>query len=95
MLLDVDVIDSPLDYKILLGCSFMYVMKFFTSLIFHTMSFPQNEKLATIDQITYHDPKFQLNPNNVVPSLDGNQTIASFFDISPRVYKYSTLLGVY
>lgn len=49
MLLDVEVIDAPLDYNILSGHSFMYAMKAVCSSVFRTMSFPHNGKAVTID----------------------------------------------
>jgi hypothetical protein len=74
----------------------MYVMKVVVSLVIVcTMIFPHDGKAITIDQLTYHDPKAQLNPESVFPSMDGNQTISSFSDVSPRMFKYSSFLGSY
>ena len=46
---DVEVIDTPLDYKILLGQSYTYAMSAVPSAVYHKMSFPHNGKIVTID----------------------------------------------
>jgi hypothetical protein len=45
----IEVIDAPLDYNIILGLNFMYAMKAIASSVFHSMIFPHNGKLVTID----------------------------------------------
>lgn len=73
----------------------MYAMQAVSSLVFCIMMFPHNGKITTVDQLTYYDPKSQLNPSNVFPSLDGFQIISAFTYISPGILKDSTLLGTY
>ena len=53
---DVEVIDTPLDYNIILGRSYTYAMSAVPSAVFRKMSFPHNGKIVTIDQLTYHEP---------------------------------------
>jgi hypothetical protein len=72
MLLIIEVIYSLLDYNILLVHSFMYSMNEVSSSGFCMMIFPHNGKIVTIDQLTYHNPRSQINLYNVFPSLDGN-----------------------
>ena len=48
-LIDIEVIDAPLDYNILLGHSYTYLMSAVRSAIFHKMWFPQNGNIVTID----------------------------------------------
>lgn len=55
--IDIEVIDAPLDYNILLGHSYTYAMLVFASEIDRKMHFPHNGKIVTIDQLTYYDPK--------------------------------------
>lgn len=45
----IEVIDSPLDYNILLGHSYTYAMLAITSAIFYEMCFPHEGKIVTID----------------------------------------------
>ena len=49
----IEVIDAPLDYKILLGRSYTYAMSTVTSTVFHKMCFPHEGNIVTIDQSTY------------------------------------------
>jgi hypothetical protein len=51
----------------------MYAKKLVTSSFFCVVCFPYKEKIVTIYQLTYHDPKTKINPNKVVSSLDGSQ----------------------
>ena len=53
---DVEVIDAPLDYNILLGRSYTYAMSIFPCAV-HKISFPHNRKIVTIDQLMYYEPK--------------------------------------
>ena len=55
---DVEVIDAPLDYNILLGRSYTYAMSVVPSAVHRKMFFPHNGKIVTIDQLTYHEPKY-------------------------------------
>jgi hypothetical protein len=43
ILIEIEVIDTPLDYNILFGCSYMYVMKAVESSLFRMMLFPHNQ----------------------------------------------------
>ena len=54
---DVEVIDAPLDYNILLGHSYTYAMSVVPFAVHRKISFPHNRKIVTIDQLTYYEPK--------------------------------------
>jgi len=51
--LDVEVVDAPLDYNLLLGRSWSYAMTAVVSSVFRLVKFPHNGKIVTIDQLTY------------------------------------------
>jgi len=51
--LDVEVVDAPLDYNLLLGRSWSYTMTAVVSSVFRVIKFPHNGKIATIDQLAY------------------------------------------
>lgn len=95
VLVDIEVVDAPLDYNILLGRSYMYAMKVVPSIVFHLMMFPHNSKVVTLDQITYHDPKFTMNPKNVLPAVEGSLSMSSFMDVGPRIFRDSTMIGTF
>ena len=54
---EVEVIDAPLDYNIILGHSYTYAMCVVPSTVHRKMSFPHNGKIVTIDQLTYYELK--------------------------------------
>eukprot|EP00253_Pinus_taeda_P003385 PITA_03385 len=51
--LDVEVVDAPLDYNLLLGRSWSYAMTTVVSSAFRVIKFPYNGKIVTIDQLAY------------------------------------------
>ena len=52
--LDVEVVDAPLDYNLLLGHSWSYVMTGVVSSIFRLIMFPHKGKIVKIDQLLYY-----------------------------------------
>ena len=48
--IEVEVLDAPLDYNILLGRNSMYNMKVVASLLFQVDFFPLDGKIVTIDK---------------------------------------------
>lgn len=46
---DIEVMDAPLDYNIILGCIYTYAMLALTSAVHCKMLFPHNGKIITID----------------------------------------------
>jgi len=51
--LDVEVVDAPLDYNLLMGRSWSYAMTVVVSSVFRLIKFPYQGKIVTIDQLTY------------------------------------------
>jgi len=54
VLTNVEVVNSPLDYNIMLGQRFVYAMKFMAFYVFHIMMFPHEGKVVTIERLTYY-----------------------------------------
>ena len=54
--IDVEVIDTPLDYNLLLGRTWFYAMKAVASTIFWLLSFPHQGKIITINQLDFCMP---------------------------------------
>jgi hypothetical protein len=46
---DFEVVDAHIDYKFFLGCNWTYVMTIVMSFVFHTLCFPLDGKIVTID----------------------------------------------
>ena len=51
--IEVEVVDAPLDYNLLLGRNWMYSMQAIASSLFCVVCFPHNGKIVTIDKMTF------------------------------------------
>jgi hypothetical protein len=69
--IDVMVVQDPLDFSLLLGRDYVYVMKAIVSTLFHVISFPHDGRIVTIDQLSFIDPDW-------ITSLNGSymQTVS-------------------
>ena len=63
-------IEHPLQFNMLLGCDYVYAMKFVLSKLFHVMYFPDNESNATINQFYFLDSP---------PSLDYRESLSFIY----------------
>ena len=76
MSIEVEVIDAPLDYNLLLGRNWTYAMSAVASAIFCVVVFPHEGKLVTIDQLDF-TRKVRLESNeSVVPLVDQVKPVA-------------------
>jgi hypothetical protein len=50
---EVEVFDAPLDYNLLLGCSWIDSMRVIVSTLFHVVHFPHQGKVVTVDQLAF------------------------------------------
>ena len=70
MVVEVEVIDAPLDYNFILGRSWTYAMCAFSSMVLQVVVFPHEGKLVTIDQLGF-TWKGRLETNDsTVPFID-------------------------
>jgi hypothetical protein len=79
ILVDVIVVQGPLDFNILLGCDYVYAMNVVVSNLFWVMHFPHNGIIVTIHQLASdnHHPNsllFHTTPLNV-PSVCVDSTL--------------------
>jgi hypothetical protein len=95
ILIDIEVIDAPLNYNILFGHSYMYAMKAVTSSVFRTMMFPHNGKIITIDQVSHYEPNASSNIDNILPFVHTNPDAYLLIEMGPRIFKDPSLLGKY
>jgi hypothetical protein len=95
ILIDIEVIEAPLEYNILLGCTYMYAMKAVASSIFRTIMFPHNGKIVTIDQVTHYEPNPSTSLDNILPLIHTNQDVRPFIEMGPGMFKDPSLLGTY
>jgi hypothetical protein len=95
ILIDIEVIDAPLDYNILFGCSYMYAMKAVASSVFRKIMFPHNRKIVTIDQVSHYDPNPSASLDNILPLIHTNKDAYPLIEMGPGIFKDPSLLGTY
>jgi hypothetical protein len=95
ILIDIEVIETPLDYNILFEHSYMYSMKVVASSVFRMMMFPHNRKIVTIDQLTHYEPNRSSNIDNILPLVCAILDDFLVIDISLGIFKDPSLLGTY
>jgi hypothetical protein len=67
--LNIEVVDAPLDYNLLLGRSWFYAMIAITSSFFHILQFPHQGKIVIVDQLDYCTPDLHNSSTNNIPFL--------------------------
>jgi hypothetical protein len=95
IVIDIEVIDAPLDCNILFGRSYMYAMKAVASSVFRTMMFPHNGKIITIDQVSHYEPNPSSNIDNILPLIHTNPEAYPLIEMGPGIFKDPSLLGNY
>lgn len=85
--LDVEVVNAPLDYNLLLGCSWSYAM----TVVVWLIKFPHNGKIITIDQLTY----FSSNPTSSDNIQHVYKMAIPYKDVWVGLVKDSGLLGTF
>jgi hypothetical protein len=75
---EVEVVDAPLDYNLLLGPSWTYAMQVVVATVFQFLLFPHEGQIMTIDQLSFSrlDPALGAS---TVPMIDNPQ--ASFINV--------------
>ena len=66
--IEVEVVDAPLDYNLLLGQNWMYSMQAVASSLFRVVCFPFNGKIVTIDQTSFKNPSVNASLGASIPS---------------------------
>jgi hypothetical protein len=95
ILIDIEVIDAPLDYNILFGRNYMYAMKAVASSVFWTIMFPHNGKIVTIDQVSHYEPNPSASLDNILPLIHTNKDAYPIIEMGPGIFKDPSLLGTY
>jgi hypothetical protein len=90
---DVEVVDAPLDYNLLLGRSWFYAMTVVASSVFRCVQFPHQGKIVTIDQLDYCTPDARTPATNNIPFL-GDHKI-TYESVGVGILKDSSLMGTF
>lgn len=90
----VEVVDTSLDYNLLLGYSWFYAMTTIVLYGFHLLCFPREGKIVTIDQLDYCMSSAQISTNRNYVLLMRDQP-SQFQSVVVGLFKSSTLMGVF
>ena len=91
MNVEVEFINAPLDYNLLLGRSWFYAMTIVASSVFQLLSFPHNRKIVTINQLDYYNSDLHSPPTSNIP-LVGKST---YVEVGASLFKDSSLMGTF
>jgi hypothetical protein len=69
---EVEVVDAPLDYNLLLGRSWTYAMQDVVATVFRVLLFPHEGQIVTIDQLSFSRPDLALWASTVL-MIDNTQ----------------------
>jgi hypothetical protein len=81
--IEVKVFDAPLEYKLLLGHSWIDSMRGIVSIIFHVIRFPHQGKFFTVDQLAFFNSNTRTDnvPFIATPPLDMRTSMWVFLKI--------------
>jgi hypothetical protein len=66
MCVEVEVVDAPLDYNLLLGRSWTYAMQAVFATVFRVLLFPHEGHIVTIDQLSFSRPDLALGVSMIL-----------------------------
>jgi len=88
--IDVEVVDDPLDYNLLLGRSWFYSMIVVASSVFRCVQFPHQCKIVTIDQLDYYTLDTHTPATNNIPFLGDSKITYEIVGVG--ILKYVSLM---
>jgi hypothetical protein len=94
VIVDVEVVDAPLDYNLLLGRSWFYAMTVVASSVFLCVQFPHQGKIVTVDQLDFCTPDARMPAiTNNIPFL-GDHPV-TYESVGVGLLKDSSLMGTF
>ena len=91
MSVEVEVIDAPLDYNLLLGRSQTYAMSTIASTVFRVVVFPHEGKLVTVDQLNFTREGCMESNESTIPLVYQAKPIVE----SLGAGMYASLMGTF
>ena len=91
--IQVEVVDAPLDYDLLLGKNWFYAMNVVASTVFRTIQFPHLGRIVTIDKLDFCTPDVTISTNNNIPML--GQSPPPYQSIGVDMLKDLSLMGIF
>jgi hypothetical protein len=86
---EVEVVDVPLDYNLLLGHNWTYSMTIIVSFVFHTLCFPHEGNIVTIDQLSFACSSPNASLGLSIPVIDNSHPRTKNIGVG----MYSSLMG--
>jgi hypothetical protein len=87
---DVDMVDAPLDYNLLLERSCFYAMNSIASSVFRCVQFPHQGKIVIVDQLDFCTTDARTSATNNIPFLVDHKIM--YQSIGVGLLKYSILM---
>jgi hypothetical protein len=88
---EVEVVDVPLDYNLLLGRNWTYAMIVIVSSVFHTLCFPHEGKIVTIDRLSFKHFTPNASLGQLIPVINNSQPTTDNIGVG----MYSSLMGTF
>ena len=93
VIVDIEVVNAPLDYNLLLGLSWFYPMRVVTSTFYRLVYFPHQGKIVSIDQLDYCTPNVHFDTTTNVPLVNNSHAVLEL--IGAGLFKDPCLMGVF
>jgi hypothetical protein len=90
---DVEVVDAPLDYNLLLGRRWFYAMNFISSSMFRCVQFPHQGKILNIDHLDYETPNTRTPATKNIHFLGDSKITYEIVGVG--LLKDSSLMGTF
>jgi hypothetical protein len=88
-----EVVDTPLEYNLLLGHNWFYVMTIVVSSMFRVLCFPHQGKIVMIDQLVFFTLDIGSNVRPNVPFVGDTQQY--YMSVFVGILKDSLLMGTF
>jgi hypothetical protein len=86
---EVEVVDAPLDYNLLLGCNWTYAMVVVILFVFCVLCFPHQWEIVTIDQLSFAYSSPNASIGSSISVIDNSQLATENISVG----MYSSLMG--
>jgi hypothetical protein len=87
---EVEVFDTPLDYNLLLGCSWIDSMRAIVSTLLCVLHFPHQGKVVTVNQLAFFNSDTHIGNVPFIP-----KTPPSYDNVGVGLLKDSSLMGTF
>jgi hypothetical protein len=91
--IDVEVVDAPLDYNLLLGRSWFYAMTVIASSVFLCVQFPHHGKIVIVDKLDLCMTDARAPATNNIPFLGDHKN--KYEIVGVGLLKYYSLMGTF